>query len=361
MPNFQALQRQLQHRPFATLHVVAGLDAFVDNIYQLVAARNDPRNFIRMEKMGELAERIVQASGKSANVEMVLQERKAGGNAPLFAVCSSALGAQVTAIGPVGATGVQPVFQEAGPDVRWVSIGEPGCTDALEFLDGKLMLGNIGEVGFIGWGSIEATIGAESFLNLVRESDLLMLGNWTMLLGMDSVYAQVALGIAGQHPGLVYIDLADPRKRTSEDLLKALRLLAELSQKARVVLGLNRSEAEQVGNALGLCIATEENGPLLEAQARILQKEACLHGIVIHGTKVAAGVSGDDSAWVNGPYCAQPRITTGAGDHFNGGCANALAVGWSMEDSLLCGVYTSGYYVRNGIAPNNFQLADFLA
>jgi sugar/nucleoside kinase (ribokinase family) len=57
----------------------------------------------------------------------------------------------------------------------------------------------------------------------------------------------------------------------------------------------------------------------------------------------------------------QPKISTGAGDHFNAGFCLGRVLGMSVVESLCCGVGTSGYYVRSAESPSAKQLADFIA
>ena len=44
----------------------------------------------------------------------------------------------------------------------------------------------------------------------------------------------------------------------------------------------------------------------------------------------------------------QPKISTGAGDHFNAGFCLGRVLGFWLAESLCAGVATSGYYVRTG-------------
>ena len=62
-----------------------------------------------------------------------------------------------------------------------------------------------------------------------------------------------------------------------------------------------------------------------------------------------------------GPFVQQPKISTGAGDHFNAGFCLGRGAGANLEESLCTGVATSGYYVRNATSPTGKQLAEFIA
>jgi sugar/nucleoside kinase (ribokinase family) len=70
--------------------------------------------------------------------------------------------------------------------------------------------------------------------------------------------------------------------------------------------------------------------------------------VVIHSVKFAGAAVEGDSAAVRGPFTPNPSITTGAGDHFNGGFSTALVGEFPLAEALICGVATSGWYVRHG-------------
>ena len=52
------------------------------------------------------------------------------------------LGLGVRYVGALGRPVVHPVFEEFARKTQAISLAEPGITTALEFKDGKLMLGN---------------------------------------------------------------------------------------------------------------------------------------------------------------------------------------------------------------------------
>jgi sugar/nucleoside kinase (ribokinase family) len=56
----------------------------------------------------------------------------------------------------------------------------------------------------------------------------------------------------------------------------------------------------------------------------------------------------------------EPKISTGAGDHFNAGFCLGRVLGLSLEESLCTGVAMSGYYVRTAQSPTILQLAGFV-
>src|SRR5204862_7567054 len=91
-----------------------------------------------------------------------------------------------------------------------------------------------------------------------------------------------------------------------------------------------------------------------------IRKSVGVETLVIHPVTYALAVTGHDCAVVDGPYIAQPLITTGAGDHFNAGFCLGKVLGFDDEMSVLAGVATSGYYVRNAQSPRMTDLVPML-
>jgi sugar/nucleoside kinase (ribokinase family) len=82
--------------------------------------------------------------------------------------------------------------------------------------------------------------------------------------------------------------------------------------------------------------------------------------LVVHPTAFALASGPDGTAMVEGPFTPKPKITTGAGDHFNSGFCMGKLLGLTTEQCLLTGVSTSGYYVRTGESPSLTDLAGML-
>ena len=69
---------------------------------------------------------------------------------------------------------------------------------------------------------------------------------------------------------------------------------------------------------------------------------------------------GGGTAIVQGPFTPKPKITTGAGDHFNSGFCLGKLLGFDNAEAVLTGVATSGFYVKNAKSPDVADLSDFL-
>ena len=57
----------------------------------------------------------------------------------------------------------------------------------------------------------------------------------------------------------------------------------------------------------------------LRELARALRENLKIGTVVVHPKESAACATRDGSWWVEGPYTENPKLTTGAGDHFNAG------------------------------------------
>lgn len=348
---------------FAGLRFTIGFDGFVDEILHAVALRRGPGDYDRIATIPEFSARVASAAGKSANIELVPQQVKPGGNGPLMSMAVAGMGGKVSCVGLLGYPGLHPVFAPLAERMDVISVGNPGRTDALEFHDGKIMLGKLDTIADANWERLLSVLGEERLRDLLFGADLTACTNWTMLTGMDGILEGL-IALAGREPrassARFFFDLCDPEKRERADLARALDQFRRLNEKARCILGLNLREAEQVGEVLGLKEPIEETpGSLLAAAERIAAR-AGLHGVVIHAVKCAAAALDEDRAAIDGPYCARPRLSTGAGDHFNGGFASGLLSGLDARGALYAGVATSGWYVRNARTPGRGDVIGFL-
>jgi sugar/nucleoside kinase (ribokinase family) len=187
--------------------------------------------------------------------------------------------------------------------------------------------------------------------------------NWTMLPHMGRIWAKLLDEIipnTERHNRRLFIDLADPEKRTHGDILDALKLLTRFQDQVDVILGLNLKESLEIADVLGLpgCANPEES---IEENAAAIRAELNLDCVVIHPRRSAAAATAAERATSAGPFVQQPKISTGAGDLFNAGFCLGRVLGFSVAESLCAGVATSGHYVRHATSPGAAELADFIA
>jgi sugar/nucleoside kinase (ribokinase family) len=349
--------------------VLIGFDGFVDSIIAVVDKRYDEEHFDRVETIEHFSRKINAAAGESCNYELVVTREKLGGNGPIMANALAFLGLPVTYVGCVGSPTLHPVFEELASRARCIGIANPGHTDALEFHDGKLLFGKYRVLGEVCWQRICEVIGAEPFARIVAGARLLGMVNWTLLPHMDTILQQLLDGVlpanekAGVPRPFLFIDLADPQKRTSEALKQVLHTCSALQAHADVILGLNYKEALQVAAALGLTAGPARDAAI-EQMAGAIRARLDLSTVVIHprGAAAACTLESEEirSARFAGPFTARPRLSTGAGDVFNAGFCLGRLAGLPPEHCLAVGTASSGYYVRNAASASREQLSDFL-
>ena len=346
----------------AQLTGFVGLDGFVDEILHVVDKRMDAQNYERVPSIARLAERLAEAAGKSTNIELVNQLTKLGGNGPIMANALARFGLKVTYLGNLGYPHIHPVFHEFVQRAEVHSIAEPGHTDALEFEDGKIMFGKHTSLKEVTWTNILARFGRDRFAEKFEASDLVAFVNWTMLPHMSDIWEALQKELC---PGLrtprrlIFFDLCDPEKRTADDIARALQLIVQFEKDFEVILGLNEKEANEIAEVLGIH-RRAHNTEALCALARELRAKLPIGTIVIHPVSYALAITGDAVHVVKGPYISKPKITTGAGDHFNAGFCLGKLLGFDSTLSVLTGVATSGYYVRTATSPSIAQLAESL-
>ncbi len=349
------------------LKALVGLDGFVDEIIAVVDQRQDHRTYQPIHTIEALGRKLVEASGKSSNYELVVKQMKLGGNGPIMANALAAAGFGVTYVGTVGAPTPHPVFAELAGRAEVIGIGDPGHTDALEFADGKIMLGKYTrEMSDVNWQTLMQRLGEERLMRLMEASTLIGMVNWTMLPYMSEIWAKLLeKGIPNRsgRDRVLFIDLADPEKRTRADIKEAMGLMTRFQEQVDVILGLNLKESVQVAEVLGLGFEDSESAPMdrvakVAADIRAASGVAC---VVIHPRRGAAAATAKETGAFLGPFVQEPKISTGAGDHFNAGFCLGRVLGLSLEESLCAGTATSGYYVRTAQSPSAVQLAEFVA
>lgn len=339
-----------------------GLDGFVDQILHVVETREDADNYTRMKTLKEFGDKISKAAGLSTSVEFVPIKSKLGGNGPIMSNALSSYGLDITYIGALGEPAIDPVFNPMHEHSKLISIANPGLTDAVEFLDGKLIIGKRHSLKEVNWDKLKKYVGLDNLISLIDESDLIGLENWTMLPYMTEIWkgllTEVVPNLKSTDKKLIFFDLADPENRLKEDVLEALSVIQEFSSKFNVVLGLNLKEATEIGDILEISDGFSKVS--LETLTTEIAKRLNIYSLVVHPVKEAATVCNGEYYHTLGPYEPEPKLTTGAGDNFNAGFCLGQVFGLTPKESLILGTATSGYYVRNAESPTLERLVEFL-
>jgi sugar/nucleoside kinase (ribokinase family) len=343
----------------AHLSAFVGLDGFVDQILHVVDKRENAEVYSRLPTIAQLASRLAAAAGKSTNIELVTQITKLGGNGPIMANALASFGLKVTYLGVLGYPGLHPIFEDFSKRAEVFGISNPGTTDALEFDDGKIMIGKHASLKEVTWENIQARFGRDRFAEKFGGSDLVGFVNWTMIPYMSHLWESLLQEICPPMKGTrrtIFFDLADPEKRTRADILHALDLIGQFEQYFDVILGLNEKEAHEIGEVFDLK-PSDATPQALKEFSLLLAKRLKAGTLVVHPVAYALAVTHGKAVMVEGPFTPKPLITTGAGDHFNSGFCLGRLLGLDNQMSLLTGVTTSGYYVRTAQSPSIPQIA----
>lgn len=341
---------------------VMGLDGFVDQILHVVETRQDAENYTRMKTLKEFGDKISKAAGLSTSVEFVPIKSKLGGNGPIMSNALSSYGLKITYIGALGAPSIDPVFNPMLDHSNLISIANPGLTDAVEFLDGKLIIGKRHPLKEVNWKRLKKHVGLDNLVSLINNSDLIGLENWTMIPYMTQIWKgiqeEVVPNLNFKDKKLIFFDLADPENRLKRDVLEALSVIQDFSDKFNVILGLNLKEATEIGEILE--ISSDVSSLDLKTLTTEIANRLNIYCLVVHPVKEAAAVVNGQYYHTLGPYEPEPKLTTGAGDNFNAGFCFGQVLGLSPKDSLILGTATSGFYVRNAESPDFDGLINFL-
>ncbi len=352
----------LRGRDAGAFRAVVGFDGMVDTIARAVDRREGSGTFTPMRAMGDFAKRVSDNAGTSINIELAVERVKVGGNGAILADALASMGARVSFVGGIGGEeGVHEVFREFAERCASVhATSAPGFTDAVEFGDGKVMLGKTAALSEITWARVvEAFGGLDGLVRALRGAALLAPESWTMVPHMNEIWAGLSREAlsrvpVGERPG-VFIDLADPAKRTDEEVRGALGLLEEMQGVTDVALGLNLAESRRIAAIVG---AKKPEG--IEEAAVVVREAVGLSCVVAHRREGSAASWGDGAARFEGAFTKQPKMSTGAGDHFNAGFALGWRLGLGVEEALAVGSAVSGLYVRSGESPSMEKVIAFL-
>jgi sugar/nucleoside kinase (ribokinase family) len=336
-----------------SLPIFAGFDGAVDEIYALIASRTaaGPE---RMGTIGEFAHRVASAAGRSTNIERILLETRAGGNAALCASALQALGHAVTLMANVGRP-IASAFSglvEGGACVH--SLGEPNRTDALEFSDGKIMLTDSNPL------AMSTAVGhfPTDLDPFFAGRQAIVLTNWTMMPRGTEIFSQIFQRHLPAIPRSVpiFFDIADPARRSANEIIVLLNLLTQFAETHFVYLSVNLKELERMGGLWD--DRPTGRADCAETMAKLYKRWPIEW--ILHRLDGAESFGADGWHGAEGFFTAEPYTTTGGGDHFNGGFLFGLLAGLPRPLALRMGNALSGAYVRSGRSPNRSELRKFL-
>lgn len=335
-----------------TKKITVGFDGFVDTIVRLASKTDAEGNFeAYFATIDEFGRHLVQQANKSCSIELDVVATRLGGNTPLLSMGAAALGMDVTCIGmlgkPMSAHDIDPVFRAL--PCRMYSYLPAGTSTAMEFQDGKVLLAPRVAIDNAPWELIlEATGGKAA--DILNDSDVMAFVNWSEITFShalwESAYENAIKTAPADKSKHILFDLCDCARKPDEQLAAVLRLIGKFSAHRTGILSLNENEALILGAR-----ACENQQTLPEIGERIREKFA-IDEVVIHTTTKSVLCTQNGTTETPSIYVAQPKISTGAGDHFNAAYCYAAAIGLADAQRIdFCHLFVHSY-VKSGVSPS---------
>ncbi len=335
--------------------VLLGFDGYVDSLYSLVKKRISTNNWIRMRSMTEMSNQLKNSAGSSLGMELVLKKVTSGGFTSNTCKGLNALGVPLNLISSWGFPRIEEPFDRLSklPTVQVHSICSPGTTVALEFDDGKVMLTDMENTFKITWKLIKQRLGMDRIIDLVNDVNIFGVGYWASIPDLNDIWHHilndVILSVDDVSNKIMFVDLADIKKRKSNDILDMLGLLSKLNENFPVLLSLNDQEAFEVAKILKIDYRSAEL--FLNLGVRLNEK-LNLNSIVIHTPHFATITTTREHVWISQAYTSRPKFTTAAGDHFNSGVMAGIAGDLMSSEALLLGNIVTSNFIQTGVSPS---------
>lgn len=336
-----------------------GYDGFVDNILRPVESRGK-EDFSYYDTITDFAVRIGKAAGKSGQIEIVSQQLKLGGNAPIMSYAMGSLGIPNICTGSLGYPDLHPAFQPLKKVARIKNICQPGITDAFEFNDGKLIFSELSSFRMLTWEYLKNEIGLSFFKQEIEKNYLVAQVDWVNLDHATDIWRGVLQDViipGGINNKKFFFDIADPSKKSKEDIQEVVKIMANYRPYGTVTLGINENESRKLYEAL--TGETAEFKELAEVGQTIYDK-AGLDVMLIHPVDRTLTVNKNGVSEVAGRVVKKPVISTGGGDNFNAGFCLGLLHQMELEECMLCAMAASGAYVQNGGSADIPALIEYL-
>ncbi len=346
-----------------------GWDGFIDHLYTIIQSRESLEKWTRMDNMKKFGELISSVAGSSMGIETILKRKAIGGFTSNVCKGMNTLGVKMFLTSAWGYPNLIEIFNEylkSKDSIEVNSFTNPGITMGLEFNDGKIMLNNIESILKINWNQINERIGIENLLQKFEECNLIGLGYWAVILQFEDILRHIVdllPSIPHLKNKMLFLDLADVKRRTKKDLILFLKYLPKIEETIPLLLSLNDQEAKDVLFALQAANLIKIKGKNIEelTYAGIYINDFLnISYLVIHSPHFATITTKNDHFWVTEGFTSSPHYTTSAGDHFNAGTVLGLACNLTPAEAILMGNAVTAIFVRTGNSPNFNAFSQFI-
>lgn len=326
---------------------LCGFDGFIDTFVRLQSPPS----------MAEFGPKVAAAAGVAASYPARHLGDKFGGNGPLFAAALNDIYAgniDVTYIGALGHPEVLPIFQAAlGAKTRKLhTLGRAAQTTCLEYTDGKVMLNDMSACAEVTWERLLQCVGSNVLDDELKSARFISAVNWGKLPHAGVIWSNLAARLASLSVAakkvLYFMDLAEFETRPCADREELLGRLGPITRQCETILSFNLKEAWQMAEVFGGSYQGRKDAATVVELTAFLRSQIAVDRVIVRPNDGAACSSAQGTVYVPGPYCADPLISTGAGDNFGAGCVAAALRGADDTGIVLAGNCASGHFIRSG-------------
>lgn len=327
--------------------VFLGFDGFIDKIYKPIKTKTRDTT-IPFRTLTEFSGYVGEKGDRSCSVDIEPLQEKIGGNMPIVANALGNLGCKAICLGAMGYPEIERIFTAMNPNCTLISVTNPGYCYALEFEESKLMLATNAHIDYLNYRKIIDAVSETSLIEYFEQSDAFAFLNWGELINSndiwENIYARIIPKCGFDRRKTMLVDFSDFSKRTDDEVEKMLGILEGYSRFFDVTVSVNENE-------LGLLLEKLQLGPYndtSDGQIIALWERLKSKHLVVHLLDTTKYVKDSKVCSMEKEVVKEPKIITGAGDHFNAGLLFGLLLDMSIEDAIRIGSELSCLYVRDG-------------
>lgn len=322
--------------------VLLGFDGSVDyTVRPIRTAGKTNQYFTTITDFGNY---ISSKAGLSCSIQNELIKSQTGGNAVFMAQSLKRLGFDVFLAGLLGERGHSAAFlalERMG--IELCSYGNSQFCECYEFDDGKIMISHQIPDMLTPFEKLCDAMGSN--VSLFHDADLVAMLNWGEIYWMDRLWDKAAEylydGTKKAADKYVFFDPADLSCRPSDEIKHMLGSIKKASQSRRSILSINENEAICLSKAVF-------QGRGKEDILKCLVEDGYVDEAVVHTLHHTVAYDGARFIREAVDRVEKPVISTGAGDHFNGGYCGALLRGDSLQNRVRAANRSAHHYLTTG-------------
>lgn len=321
--------------------VFLGFDGFVDRILRPVKSKNG-EEAVPFESMADFAGYLLTQKGRSCSVETELIATKIGGNMPNTAKALGELGINTLCLGAMGLPEISPEFLNMPKNCKLLSVSEPGCCDALEFSDGKVMLGINSAIDELDYAKIIEVIPESEFISALNRCNAAAFLNWGEMTRSNDIWENIAKRILPRcdfYEKPLLVDFSDFSRRSGADFSAMLEIFKRLKEYFDITVSLNENEIH---------LALNNSGEVTDSDLLSASELFFGSSVVIHLHEGAKYTEGGKVHTAHKEIIKNPKVVTGAGDNFNGGLMAGLLEYKDLGRAVRLANKVVNHYITHG-------------